>query len=104
VSARVLASTGLVTVVGTLTYLVTLTLVRGGRTVDPGPLLLDRPLPWLALQALAVTAVVAGIALAVRLVRGGVRRSGGERVRLTMLLVAGAVLVPWAFYWGLLLP
>lgn len=104
VSARVLASAGLATVVGTLVYLGVLMMTRGGHAVDPGPLLLGRPLPWLALQALAVTSVVAGAVLAVRLVRDEVVRDGGERVRLTMLLVAGAVLVPWSLYWGLLLP
>jgi uncharacterized protein len=103
-SARVLASAGLVTVLGTLGYLGVLMTTRGGHVVDPGPLLLGRTLPWLALQALAVTCVVAGAVLAVRLVRGGAGPGGGERVRLVLLLVAGAVLVPWALYWGLLLP
>jgi hypothetical protein len=104
VSARVLAAAGLTTVVGTLAYLAVLMVTRGGHVIDPGPLLLGRTLPWLALQALAVTSVVAGVVLVVRLVRGEGGRGGGERVRLTMLLVAGAVLVPWSLYWGLLLP
>jgi hypothetical protein len=109
VSARVLATTGLATVLGTLVYLGVLMVTRGGHAIDPGPLLLGRTLPWLALQALAVTAVAACAVLVVRLVRGEGGsdeggRSGGERVRLTMLLVAGVLLVPWSLYWGLLVP
>jgi dienelactone hydrolase len=109
VSARVLATTGLATVLGTLVYLGILMMTRGGHAIDPGPLLLGRTLPWLALQALAVTAVAACAVLVVRLVRGEGSsdeggRSGGERVRLTMLLVAGVLLVPWSLYWGLLVP
>jgi hypothetical protein len=131
----VVAGAGLVAVVGMLYYLVDLTQIRGGRTIEPGPLLAGRPLPWLALQALAVCTVVAALVLVARLVRrsadgpadldavadretitaGGrgpgtvrhpvvVRRSAGERVRLAMLLVGAAAFVPWALYWGLLLP
>jgi uncharacterized protein len=134
VAARVLASTGPVAVLGTLVYLGSLTVVRGGEALDPGPLLAERPLPWLALQALAVITVLAAAALVARLVRrpgtataiapldapvpvaaggrgpGTVRRpvtplrSAGEHVRLAMLLVAAAAFVPWALYWGLLVP
>jgi hypothetical protein len=117
VAARVLAAAGLVAVPGTLAYLAVLTATRGGRTVDPGPLLAGRPLPWLALQALAVVAVVAAAVLAAGLVRDRARvgggpgavhrpavRSGGERLRLAALLVAAAVFVPWALHWGLLVP
>ena len=59
---------------------------------------------WLALQVLAVASVVATVltALAWRRRRGSVPR--GERVRLGLLLAGGAVFVPWALYWGLLLP
>ncbi|WP_214405000.1 alpha/beta hydrolase family protein [Pseudonocardia lacus] len=132
VAARVVAGAGLVAVLGTLYYVVALTLVRGGGTIDPGPLLAGRTLPWLALQALAVATVVAAVVLVVGLVRergrigtdgagapelvgagrgpGTVRRpaavvrSVGERVRIAALLVAAAAFVPWALYWGLLLP
>jgi hypothetical protein len=71
----------------------------GGRTIDLGPLLAGRPLPWLALQALAVVAVVALAVLGARQVRGD-----GDRARSAVLLGTGAVFVPWALYWGLLLP
>jgi hypothetical protein len=117
VAARVLAAAGSATVLGALGYLAALTAVRGGRTIDPGPLVGGRPLPWLALQVLAVVTVVAAAALVAGLVRGRTAarggpgtarrpaaRSGDERVRLAVLLVAAAVFVPWALYWGLLVP
>jgi uncharacterized protein len=99
-SARVLAGAGLVTVLGGLTYLGSLLMSRGG-ALDPGPMIAGRPLLWLALQGLAVVAVGAAVALAVRTWRSG---GGGDRPRTALLLVAGAVFVPWAAYWGLLLP
>jgi alpha-beta hydrolase superfamily lysophospholipase len=98
-SARVLAGAGLVAVLGGPTYLGYLFMSRG-RALDPGPMLSGRPLPWLALQALAIVAVCAAIALGVRTWRR--RRCDGSRTAL--LLAAGAVFVPWAAYWGLLLP
>ncbi|OLT19306.1 hypothetical protein BJF78_11160 [Pseudonocardia sp. CNS-139] len=92
-SARVLAGAGLVAMLGGLGYLGFVQATRG-RTFDPGPMVAGRPLLWLALQAVAVVAVPAAVALAVR------RR---DRASLP-LLVAGAVFIPWAAYWGLLLP
>jgi hypothetical protein len=97
-SARVLAGAGLTAVVGCLVYL-GLVLTSRGRQFDPGPMIAGRPLPWLALQALAVVAAGAAVALGVRTWR---RRAGGPRT--VLLLSAGAVFVPWAGYWGLLLP
>ena len=105
VAARVIAVTGLAAVVGTMAYLATLTIVRGGHTIDPGPLVAGRTLPWLGLQVLAVATVIAGIVLVAQWWRGReVRRGAVERVRLGLLLAAGAVFVPWSLYWGLLLP
>jgi dienelactone hydrolase len=95
--ARVLAGAGLVAVPGCLLYLGSVMTSRGG-AFDPGPMIAGRPLPWLALQALAVVATGAAVALGVR-----TWRRGGDR-RHASLLAAGAVFVPWALYWGLLLP
>jgi dienelactone hydrolase len=65
---------------------------------DFGPVLFGRPLPWLLLQALAVATVVAwGFALA------RLRNPDGRR-GLLLPLAAGLVFVPWALYWGLVLP
>jgi dienelactone hydrolase len=102
-AARLLSGAGLAAVLGTLCYLFYL-LMTGGRLAAPGPVVAGRPLIWLALQALAVASVVATVltALAWRRSRGSTPR--GEGVRLGLLLAGGAVLVPWALYWGLLLP
>lgn len=102
-SARLLAAAGPVTLVGTFGYLVQLAFVRGGSAVDVGPLLAGRPLPWLALQALAVTTVAAAALLTVRLVRSP-PAARGERLRLGLLLAAGAAFLGWALYWRLLVP
>ncbi len=99
-SARLLAASGVTAVVGGLGYLGYLQTTQG-RTVDPGPMLAGRPLPWLALQALAVVAVGATVALGVQQWRGAGR---GDRGRTTLLLSAGVLFVPWAVHWGLLLP
>jgi dienelactone hydrolase len=98
--ATVLAGAGLTAVVGTLTYLGYLQ-ATSGRTVTPGPLLAGRPLVWLALQVLAVVAVVAGIIVAAR---WRATASSAGRTRAALLLAAGAVFVPWAVFWGLLVP
>ena len=78
--------------------------MAAGRTPDPGPVLAGRPLPWLALQGLAVAAVTAALATAMAWSRAAANLPRGERVRLGLLLSARAMFVPWAFYWGLLLP
>ncbi|MFB4310394.1 alpha/beta hydrolase family protein [Actinomadura sp. GTD37] len=99
--APLLAGAGLVAAFAPVVYLLYL---AAGRAPDPGPLVAGRPLPWLALQALAVAAVAAGIATAAAWRRAGRTVPAGERVRLGLLLAAGAAFVPWALHWGLLLP
>ena len=98
---RVLVVTGLLTVVGTLAYLASLALGLGGGFLSPGPLLAGRPLPWVALQLLAVTAVVS---FAVTVVRGRRTATSVGQIRYALLSAGGVVFVPWAAYWGLLLP
>jgi uncharacterized protein len=98
----VLAAAGLATTVGLFGYL--FYLMAAGRSPDPGPILGGRPVPWLALQGLALAAVTAAIATAVTWRRAAANLPRGERVRLGLLLTAGAIFLPWAFYWGLLLP
>jgi uncharacterized protein len=94
--ARLLAGAGLASTIGLLGYL--FYLMAAGRSPDPGPILAGRPLPWLALQGLAVAAAIA-TAVAWRRAASASR---GERVRLGLLLTAGTVFLPWAIYWGLL--
>jgi hypothetical protein len=100
--ARLLAGAGFAAALGLFVYL--FYLMAAGRTPNPGPLIAGRPLPWLVLQALAVAAVAAGVVTAAAWRRAGRAVRPGERVRLGLLLTAGAVFVPWAFYWGLLVP
>jgi uncharacterized protein len=100
--ARLLAGAGFASTIGLLGYL--FYLMAAGRSPDPGPILAGRPLPWLALQGLAVAAVAAAIATAVAWRRAAASVPPGERVRLGLLLTAGTLFLPWAFYWGLLLP
>jgi uncharacterized protein len=100
--ARLLAGAGFAATIGLLGYL--FYLMAAGRSPDPGPILAGRPLPWLVLQGLAVTAVAAAFATAMAWRRAAATVPRGERVRLGLLLTAGTVFLPWAFYWGLLLP
>jgi len=100
--ARLLAGAGFAATVGLIGYL--FYLMAAGRSPDPGPIIAGRPLPWLALQGLAAAVVVAAIATALAWRRAGADLPTGERARLGLLLTAGAVFLPWAFYWGLLLP
>ena len=93
-SARWLSATGLLATVG---FLVVNTLVMVSQGMGLGPVLAGRPLSWLAVQLLAVAVVVATIGTAVAWWRNRTPRVG--------LLVAGGVLfLPWAVYWGLLVP
>ncbi|NUP80536.1 MAG: hypothetical protein HOV96_23615, partial [Nonomuraea sp.] len=105
-AARVVSTGGLGVLVGGFAYLFYL-MSTGGKIAVPGPVLMGRPVIWVVLQLLAVATVVATV-LTVPAWRGAgaAGRTGrtGERVRLGLLLTAGVLFVPWAFYWGLLLP
>ncbi|MEV5889875.1 alpha/beta hydrolase family protein [Nonomuraea fuscirosea] len=99
-AARLVSAGGLTALVGGFTYLFYV-IMTGGKLSEPGPLLAGRPLVWLALQAVAVATVVATAFTAARWRRAATR---GERVRLGLVVAGGALFVPWALYWGLLLP
>jgi hypothetical protein len=64
--------------------------------------LLGRPVVWLAVQLFAAVAVLATCATAITTARRSLLAAA--RVRLAVLLLAGAVFAPWALYWGLLQP
>lgn len=99
--ARWLAATGLVTTTGFLVYLF---FVLATAASAVGPVLIGRPVPWLVLQLLAVATVVATAATALSWRRHRRDLSYSDRVRLGLLTAGGLVFVPWATYWGLLLP
>ena len=99
--ARWLAGAGLAAVLGFVYYFGFLMFTEASAV---GPVLAGRPLPWLALQALALTTGASTLALAVSWWSARTEVRGAERVRIGILLAGGAVFIPWAAYWGLLLP
>lgn len=99
--ARLLATTGLLSVLGLLGYLGHLA-STGAKSL--GVVVLGRPLPWLALQLLAVAVVVATVVTARQAWQARADLTTGRRVRLGLLVAGGVLFVPWAVHWGLLLP
>ncbi|WP_051166105.1 alpha/beta hydrolase family protein [Amycolatopsis orientalis] len=94
-SSRWLAGLGTATVAG---FVGMLGWAQMSGMKNLGPVLAGRPLPWLAVQVLAVATVAA---LAATL--AGLRKPDRRREVLAPL-AAGLVFVPWAVCWGLLLP
>ncbi|RSM41683.1 alpha/beta hydrolase [Amycolatopsis balhimycina DSM 5908] len=92
--ARWLAATGLLAVLG---FVVVDVLLQTTMGKGLGPVVAGRPLPWLAVQLLSVGAVAAAIGTAVAWWRN-------RTLRLGLPLAGGVVFVPWAIYWGLLIP
>ena len=100
-SARWLVVTSLATVLGFVVYFLFMVVTAANLV---GPVFVGRPVPWLVLQLLAGSVVVATIATAGTWRRHRHEVTGGSRVRLGLLLAAGVVFVPWAAYWSLLIP
>lgn len=98
-SARVLAAVGPAAVLGFVTYFVLVVDSANWRGISPGPAIAGRPVLWLALQALALVALIATVMTA-----AAWRTAGRDRLRLGVLLAGGVLFFPWALYWGLLLP
>ncbi|HEX6360442.1 alpha/beta hydrolase family protein [Actinophytocola sp.] len=99
--ARWLATTGLLSVLGLFGYLGYLA-STGAKSI--GVVVLGRPVPWLVLQLLALGVVAATVTTIVVSWRARTELSTVHRTRLGLLLAGGAVFVPWALNWGLLLP
>ncbi|MFJ2578232.1 alpha/beta hydrolase family protein [Kitasatospora aureofaciens] len=97
-SARWAALAGTAAVLTTLGYLLYLAATAAAL---PGPVVLGRPVVWLAAQLLAVLTLATSAHTALRYRR---TLPPGDRRRLAGLLLAAAVFVPWAAYWGLLRP
>ena len=100
-SARWLAVLGPTSIIGTLLYLLALLATAAKIT---GPVLLGRPIPWLALQLLAYATVATTLVVAYTLVSARRHHYPGARIRLSLLTAAGLLFIPWALYWGLLIP
>ncbi|WP_232666187.1 alpha/beta hydrolase family protein [Pseudonocardia sp. TRM90224] len=98
--AYLAAGAGFVAALGAPVYISYLQAVSGGTptangTIDPGPLVAGRTLPWLGLQVLAVVAVVAAVVTFAR------NRPTGRHA---LLLTGVVAFVAWGVWWGLLLP
>jgi hypothetical protein len=100
-SASWLVVMGLTTTVGTLIYLVFLLATAGKIT---GPVVLGCAAPWLALQLLAVSTIVATATVMLSWQRRSLELRTTDRIRLALLCAGGVLFLPWAAYWGLLIP
>lgn len=99
--ARALLAAVVVGVVGAVAQLV---IILSTRATDFGPLLFGRTLPWLALQLVAIGAVVALALVAARGRRILPQAGTGQRIRWILLVCGGSAFVLWGLYWGLLIP
>ncbi|MFF3788166.1 alpha/beta hydrolase family protein [Streptomyces sp. NPDC001933] len=96
---RWLAATGLATVLGFLGYFGFVTM-----TLTTGPVLGGRPVLWLLLQLLTAGVVLAAAATAMGWWRARSSATGRTRARLGLLGLTSTVFVPWALFWGLMMP
>jgi len=99
--ARWMAAAGLVAVLGWLGYF-GLLLVTVERAL--GPVVFGRSLAWITLQLVADVAVIAAVVTGAVWWRHRHTVNGRLRAEHRLLLVSAAAFVPWAVYWGLLLP
>ncbi|MEV4080142.1 hypothetical protein AB0J43_07620, partial [Nonomuraea fuscirosea] len=92
----VLAVTGGLSMAGAVYTLMSLLMTSNGDGITTGPMLLGRPVTWLSAQLLATAATAATVVCLTRW------RTASARLR--VVTAAGVFFVPWALYWGLLLP
>ena len=97
---RLIIAAGLFTTLGLPIYLLFL-MITAANVI--GPVVLGRPLPWLLLQGTAATVGVCTVVIAVGWWRSRHRGERTDNHRL-ILVTAGAALLGWAGYWGLLVP
>ena len=97
---RLIVAAGLFTTLGLPAYLLFLMITAANLI---GPVVVGRPLPWLVLQGSTATVGVCTVVIAVRWWRSRRRGEGTDHHRLIMV-AAGAVLLGWVGYWGLLVP
>ena len=100
-SALWLAATGLLAVLGSLGYFGIMLLTSEAIV---GPVVLGRAIPWITLQLLSLSVVVAAVATGRTWWRTRSQAEGSRRARLGLLITAATLFVPWALYWGLLVP
>ncbi|MFF4771693.1 alpha/beta hydrolase family protein [Microtetraspora fusca] len=95
-SNRVLATSGLVGVPLFVYADVSMIGSANGHGIDLGPLIAGRPILWLVVQLLAFTTLISTAVSATRW--------RTARLREWMLIAGGLLFIPWALYWGQLLP
>jgi hypothetical protein len=97
---RLVVAAGLFTTLGLPVYLLFL-MITAANVI--GPVVWGRPIPWLLLHGSTAIVSACTIVIAVRWWRSLHR---GERTdhRRLILVAAGAVLLGWVGYWGLLVP
>lgn len=96
--ARWAAVAGLTATLGILGYFTAIEF-SAGRLI--GPVVGGRPVPWLILQLLAAATVITAAMTALDWRRNPHQHGRG---RLALLLTGAIAFIPWALYWGLLLP
>ena len=97
---RLIVAAGLFTTLGLPVYLLFL-MITAANVI--GPVVVGRPLPWLMLQGSTAIVGVCTVVIAVRWWRSRHRGERTDQDRL-ILVAAGAVLLGWVGYWGLLVP
>jgi uncharacterized protein len=97
---RLIVAAGLFTTLGLPVYLLFL-MITAANVI--GPVVVGRPLPWLLLQGSTTIVGVCTLVIAVRWWRSRRRGEPTDHHRL-ILVAAGAVLLGWVGYWGLLVP
>jgi hypothetical protein len=97
---RLIVVAGLFTTLGLPIYLMFL-MITAANVV--GPVVVGRTLPWLLLQVSTVIVGVCAVVIAVSWWRSRRHDERTDHHRL-ILAAAGAVLLGWAAYWGLLMP
>jgi hypothetical protein len=96
---RLIIAAGLFTTLGLPVYLLFL-MITAANVI--GPVVVGRPIPWLLLQGSTATVGVCTVVIAVRWWRSRhSERTDHDRL---ILVAAGAVLLGWVGYWGLLVP
>jgi hypothetical protein len=95
--ARVMIVCGTIVALGVVLYSVFILLAQA-----PGPMLGSLPVIWLVLRALAVVAIISAVITGVMWWRRRSEVPGSESVRIGLLLLCGAVMIPWTLYWGLI--
>ena len=97
---RLIVAAGLFITLGLPVYLLFLVITAANVI---GPVVVGRPLLWLLLEGSTVIVGVCTVVIAVRWWRSRRRGERTDHHRL-ILVAAGAVLLGWVGYWGLLVP